>query len=146
MEDLAVKFLIGATVIVLAGCSSMDYKPVQERSFSQLLSEGCKEPGEQMLVTGYVSKAYQDTVVLWDGIDPQSTVAVKVPGPGLKQRLKGWLGADSKQEVTAETLNSLGAQRQPVTVGLVCQGENVAPEVRTVNYTDAQGQRVAIAY
>jgi hypothetical protein len=141
-----VKVLISAAaVVVLTGCASTDYEPVQERSFGALVSEGCRDDGEQMLVTGYVSRAYEDTVVLWDGIDPQATVAVKVPGRTLTSRMRGWFG-DSKHEVSQERLNDLITRKVPVTVNLTCQGENMAPVVTHASYTDAQGQRVAIAY
>jgi hypothetical protein len=141
-----VKVLISAAAaVVLTGCASTDYKPVQERSFGALVSEGCRDDGEQMLVTGYVSKAYEDTVVMWDGIDPQATVAVKVPGRTLTSRMRGWFG-DSKHEVSQARLNDLITRKVPVTVNLTCQGESMAPVVTSAEYTDAQGQRVAIAY
>jgi hypothetical protein len=144
MEDYPVKFWIGVMAAALAGCASTDYEPVQERSFAQLLSDGCDEQGQQMLVTGQVSRAYQDTVVLWDGIDPQATVAVSLPG-GVTQRVRGWFGKN-KREVTERTLNDLASRNVPVTVGLECQGNNVAPVARSISYTDQRGQRVAIAY
>jgi len=138
-----VKILISAALAMLAGCSSMDYKPVQERSFAQLVSGGCTSDGEQLMVTGQVSKAYQNTVVLWDGIDPQATVAVTVPR-SINQRVRGWFGKN-RQEVSERTLNDLAARGVPVTVGLVCQG-GAAPQATSIAYTDSEGQRVAIAY
>lgn len=132
-------------LLALGGCSGMDYKPVQERSFAQLASNGCGEEGEQMLVEGYVSRAYQNTVVLWDGIDPQATTAITLPGRGWLARARGWFG-DSKHEVSEQELNQLAAARIPVTFGVECQGRGVAPEARSIRYTNAQGQRVAIAY
>jgi hypothetical protein len=138
-----VKILITAALVMLTGCSSIDYKPVQERSFAQLMTGGCREDGEQLMVTGQVSKAYQNTVVLWDGIDPQATVAVTLPR-GVTQRVRGWFGKN-KQEVSERTLNDLAARGVPVTVGMVCQGGS-APQATSIAYTDAEGQRVAIAY
>ena len=57
------KLLIVLSVALLAGCASLDYEPVRERSFAQLLSGGCEE-GQQMLVSGQVNRAYQNTLVL----------------------------------------------------------------------------------
>jgi hypothetical protein len=137
------KSAIGAATIMLAACAS--YQPVQESTFAALTSDGCRDEGRQMLVEAYVSKAYENTVVLWDGTDAQSTVAVTLPGRGVLGRMRGWFG-DSKHEVTQQTLNQLAAERTPVTVGVVCQGGKVAPEAASLRYVDAQGQRVAIAY
>jgi hypothetical protein len=140
-----VKLLIVSSVALLAGCASLDYQPVQERSFAQVASGRCKE-GERMLVTGQVSRSYENTVVMWDGIDPQATVAVTLPKPGIKQRVRGWFGGDTSREVSDDTLSDLAARGVPVTVNLVCHGDGVAPEALQLSYTDAQGQRVAIAY
>jgi hypothetical protein len=133
------------TIIVLAGCGGMDYKPAQERPLAQIAAEGCRDKGERLLITGQVSKAYENTVVLWDGIDPQATLAVTVPGRSPLSRARGWFGK-SKHEVSRTQLNELIAARTPVTAELVCQGGNVAPEASSFAYTNAQGQRVAIGY
>jgi hypothetical protein len=143
MEVSPVKLLFGvAMVTALVGCAS--YEPVRERTFSDLVAQGCGDAEERTIVTGYVSRAYENTVVLWDGIDPQATVAVTVPGRNPWQRLRGALGKN-KHEVTQETLNRLTQERVPVTVTLECQG-NAAPLVRHVTYNDENGQRIAIAY
>jgi hypothetical protein len=140
-----VKFPIVVSVAMLAGCADLDYKPVQERGFGELLSGRC-EAGQQLLVTGQVNRAYENTLVLWDGIDPQATVAVTLPGPSVGQRVRSWFGGDTSRQVSEQTLNDLARRGVPVTVNLVCQGSGVAPEALQVSYTNAEGQRVAIAY
>jgi len=137
------KRLTLAALLALSACAS--YEPVRESNFPQLVSGGCMEEGKQTIVTAYVNKAYENTVVLWDGADPSTTMPANLPRAGFGQRLKNMFG-DTKNEVAAEQLNQVAQQRLPVTFTLECQGKNVAPLVRGVSYTDQQGQRVAIAY
>lgn len=138
-------FTAAFAVALLTGCSAVDYEPVQERPLSQIAAEGCGEPGARVLVTAQVSKAYEDTVVLWDGLDPRRTLAVTVPGPSLLERVRDWFG-ENKNEVMRRQLNQLASQRQPVTAMLECKGGGVAPELVNVTFTNSQGQQVAIPY
>jgi hypothetical protein len=133
-----------AAVTALSACAS--YEPVRETTYAQLVSGGCGDEGEQMLVQGYVQRAYENTVVIWDGSDASSTVAANLPRTGIKGRLRGLFGADSKNQVAAEQLNAVAQQRIPVTFTLACEGKSIAPQVRSMSYTDSAGQRVAIAY
>jgi hypothetical protein len=137
------KRLSMVAVLALSACAS--YEPVRESNLSQLTSEGCSREGSQTLVNAFVNKATHDSVVIWDGSDPQSTVAARLPRPGIAQRLRNAFG-ESKSEVAAEKLNEVAQQRLPVTFSLVCESANAAPVVRSISYTDQQGQRVAIAY
>lgn len=132
-------------VALLTACAATHYEPVQERPLSQVIAEGCGKPGERFLVTARVNKAYEDTVVLWDGLDPRRTLAVKVPNPGVLERARGWFG-ENKNEVMRRQLNDLGSQGQPVTAMLECQGSGVAPELVNVSFTNDKGQQIAIPY
>ncbi len=138
------KRLSMVAVMALSACAS--YEPVRESNFAQVVSAGCAEEGRQTIVNAYVNKAYENTVVLWDGTDPATTLAANLPRPGWGARVRGMFGGEGKNQVAAEQLNQVGQQRLPVTFTLECQGKNHAPLVRTVSYTDQQGQRVAIAY
>jgi hypothetical protein len=144
-EEFPMKRLtLVAAAVVLSACAS--YEPVRESDFAQVVSAGCTEEGSQTIVNAYVNKAYQNTVVIWDGSDPSTTLAANLPRPGWGARLRGVFGGEGKNEVAAEQLSQVGQQRLPVTFTLECQGKNLAPLVRNVSYTDQQGQRVAIAY
>lgn len=129
----------------LVGCASTSYEPVREQSFAQLAANGCVNGGQQVMVTAQVSKAYQDTVVLWDGTDPQQTIAATLGGRGPVARLRGWFG-ENKYELSEQQLNELAAQRTPVTVTLECSGAGVAPVARNISYQSQDGTRVAIGY
>ena len=130
-------------LLALSACAS--YEPVRESNFAQLVSGGCRDEGQQTIVTAYVNKAYENTVVLWDGTDPQTTLAANLPRAGFGARLRNLFG-ESKNQMAAEQLNQVAQQRLPVSFTLECQGGTMAPLVRGVSYTDQQGQRVAIAY
>jgi hypothetical protein len=144
VEEIPMKRLTMAAVLALSACAS--YEPVRESNFPQLASGGCTEEGKQTIVTAFVNKAYENTVVLWDGNDPSTTVPANLPRAGWGQRLRNVFGGEGKNEVAAEQLNQVAHQRLPVTFTLECQGSNHAPLVRSVHYTDQQGQRVAIGY
>jgi hypothetical protein len=133
-----------AAAVALSACAS--YEPVRESNFAQVVSSGCTDEGRQTIVNAYVNKAYENTVILWDGSDPAVTVAANLPRPGIGARVRGMFGGEGKNQVAAEQLNQLGQQRLPATFTLECQGSKMAPLVRAVSYTDQQGQRVAIGY
>jgi hypothetical protein len=143
-EGFPMKRLSVVAALALSACAS--YEPVRESNFPQLVSGGCRDEGRQTIVTAYVNKAYENTVILWDGSDPAATVAANLPRPGFGARLRGMFGGEGKNEVAAEQLSQVAQQRLPVTFTLECQGPNMAPLVRSVSYTDQQGQRVAIGY
>lgn len=134
-----------ACAVALVGCGTMNYQPARERDIAQLADQGCGSKGETFIVRGQVSKAYENTVVLWDGVDPQRTMAFTLAGRSPLQRMRGWFG-ENKYEASRELLNQLSANRTPVTVTAVCQGGQTAPVANNLTYTDTSGQRVAIGY
>jgi hypothetical protein len=137
-------FAAAFAVALLAGCASAHYHPLPERPLAQIATLGCGEPGSRVLVTAQVSKAYEDTVVLWDGVDPQRALAVTVPKSNLRERVGGWFGA-SKQEVMRDELNHLAAQHLPVTAMLECKDRGGAPELVNITFVNSKGQRSVIA-
>lgn len=139
------RFVTWMVVGVIAGCAATRYEPVREQSFAQLASSGCVNGGQQVMVTAQVNKAYQNTVVLWDGADPQQTIAVTLGGRGPVAKLRGWFG-QNKYELSEQQLNELAAQRTPVTVTLECSSAGVAPVARNISYQNQDGTRVAIGY
>lgn len=137
------KFAGVVLAFLAAGCAS--YQPARERDFASASREGCTDRGQSFIVTAQVSKAYENTVLLWDGIDPAKTMSVTLPGRGPVARAKGWFGT-SKYEASMKRLNELSAAGTPVTVTLACQGEQVAPEATNISYTNPDGTRTAIAF
>jgi hypothetical protein len=137
------KFAGVVLALLVAGCAG--YQPARERNFAQAASEGCSNRGEAFIVTAQVSKAYENTVLLADSMDPEKTMSVTLPGRGLLARARGWVGTN-KYEASMQRLTELSASRTPVTVTLECKGEKVAPIARNISFDNADGTRTAIAF
>lgn len=134
-----------STALVVGGCANMTYRPATQESLSKIVSDGCRS-GDTAIVRGQVSQAYENTVVLSDITSPSTTLAINLPGrssPGAT--VHRWLGT-SKYQLTADKLNQLRAQGTPVTVTVDCKGPKVAPVARNIEFANADGSRVAIAY
>lgn len=133
------------TALVAGGCASMTYRPATQESLSKVVEDGCRS-GDTVIVSGQVSQAYENTVVLSDSTNPSTTLAVDIPGRGSPAAtMHRWLGK-SKYELTDEKLNQLRASGTPVTVTLQCKGSNMPPVARNIEFANADGTRVAIAY
>jgi len=130
--------------VLLGGCASANYRPVQEVSFQQFTSGVCDNGGRQVAVSGQVSKAYQNTVVLSDAVDPQRTAAFTLKRPGAGSKVRGWFGTN-RYELTQQRLNELSTQGTPVMIRAECQGKGVAAVAESISY-DQDGRRVAIEY
>jgi hypothetical protein len=130
-----------ASIVLLGGCVS--YQPTTEQDFRGLALNGCKGD-QELMVRGQVSSATENTVVLSDPSNSQSTMSVKLPGRGTVARLQGMVGTSKYEESRAE-LNRLGTSGTPVTVTMQCQGHN-APLARNITYDNADGSRSSITF
>lgn len=123
----------------------MTYRPATQESLSKVVDDGCRS-GDTAIVRGQVSQAYENTVVLSDSTNPSTTLAIDLPGRGSPSAtMHRWLGR-SKYQLTAEKLNQLRAQGTPVTATIECKGPKVAPLARNIEFANADGTQVAIAY
>lgn len=133
------------TAVLVSGCANMTYRPATQESLSKVVDDGCRK-GDTAIVTGQVSQAYENTVVLADAKDPSTTLAIDLPGRGSPSAtVHRWFGT-SKYQLTAEKLNQLRAQGTPVTATIECKGAKVAPVARNIEFADADGTKVAIPY
>jgi hypothetical protein len=131
--------------VVAGGCASMSYRPATQESLTKIVDDGCRS-GDTAIVTGQVSQAYENTVVLSDRNNASTTLAIELPGRGSPgATMHRWLGT-SKYQLTAEKLNQLRAQRTPVTATIECRGSKIPPVARNIEFANADGTRVAIAY
>ncbi len=131
--------------LVAGGCANMTYRPATQESLSKVVNDGCRS-GDTAIVTGQVSQAYENTVVLSEAANPSTTLAINLPGRGSPAAtMHRWLGT-SKYQLTAEKLNQLRAQGTPVTATIECKGSKIPPVARNIEFANADGTRVAIAY
>ena len=138
--------VLAVTAALLAGgCASMTYRPATQESLSKVVDDGCAS-GDTAIVTGQVSQAYENTVVLADRTNPSTTLAIDLPGRGTPgATMHRWLGT-SKYQLTAEKLNQLRSQGTPVTATIECKGSKAPPIARNIEFANADGSKVAIAY
>ena len=140
------KHLFGSALVVLAlaGCSGVSYRPVQETSFEQVADRGCTRKDEQFSVTAQVNAAYRETIVLWNGRDPDRTLAVSLPGEGVGSKLRGVFG-DSRYDLSVERLEQLRARNTPITINLRCERKGATPFADRYSYYEG-GQRVEFEF
>jgi hypothetical protein len=129
---------------LLATSIAFAYKPAVEQAFSQIASEGCKNRDGDFIITGLVSSANENTVVLSDPLPPTSVISLTLPGRGPLARARGWFGK-SKYEASDERLNALRASSTPVVVTLQCRGKG-DPIARNISYRSADGERASISF
>jgi len=147
-SNAAARVAVGlACSAALAACGgTTNYRPAMERPFQQVAANGCGRDGDRVMVTGQVTQAYENSVSLWDGADPSRTLTVSLPGRGSPMaKMRQWVGKN-RYELTAERLNQLSAERQPVTVTLECNGPRVPAVAQSIEFSNPDGTRVAIAY
>jgi hypothetical protein len=135
--------LIAASTLV-AGCSSVSYRPVQEVGFEQLSSEGCRRAGDRFSVTALVNSATREAIVLWDGTDGARTVVITLPSAGVGSRVKGVFGKN-RYELGHERLNALRASATPANFTMRCEGTRMAPVADRFSYVD-NGTRVEFEF
>ncbi len=129
---------------LLVACAAMAYKPAEERVFSDIAAGGCNNRDGDFIVTGMVSSATEDTVVLADPDDQTSTLSVTLPGRGPVARVKGFFSR-GKYTTALQRLDELRADRTPVVMTLKCRG-NAAPAARSIAYQNADGSRESISF
>jgi hypothetical protein len=142
------RLLIGVAVTAMAliGCASRNYRPAVEEPLSRVVQNGCGRDGDTVIVTGQVSQAYENRIVLTDSVTPATTLTIDLPGRGSPAAtMRRWVGS-TKYELTAQKLNELHAQGTPVTATLECKGPRVAAVARNIEFLSPDGTRVAIAY
>ena|SRR5688572_26439416 len=137
-----------ATVVFVALVASSaayaQYRPAQERDFSEFASSGCKNRDGDFIIQGMVSSANEDTLVLTDPHGSRRTVSVTLPGRGPFARVRGVLGK-SKHEASDELLNELRASSSLVQVTLKCKGDGT-PEAQEISYENSDGTHAAISF
>ena len=134
-------------VFALLAASSVafaQYRPAQERDFSDFASSGCKNRDGDFIIRGMVSSANEDTLVLSDPRNSRSTVSVTLPGRGPFARVRGVFGK-SKHEASDELLNELRASHSLVQVTLKCQGDGT-PQAQQIGYENSDGTHAAISF
>ncbi len=132
------------SVTLLVAYAATAYKPAEERDFADIAAAGCKNGDGDFIVRGMVSSATEDTVVLADPADAESTLSLTLPGRGPLSRVKGFF-AKGKYEAAHRRLDELRADRTPVVVTLKCHG-NGTPAARNISYMNAAGLSESITF
>ena len=137
-------FLVIVAVVVGTACSAYDYDPVEEDDIDRLADEGCKN-GDRITTTAEVSQVYEDSLVLWDGVDPETTFTVRFREPGVSRKTKGVFGKN-RYERAYEALQDVMEDEEPIEVTLLCQGERKTPIATRFSYRDEGGEEVAYEF
>lgn len=138
------RFSIVVVVLLTAACGTTSYKPVQEIEFERLAREGCQRSGDRFSVTAQINAAYRETIVLWNGRDPDQTVAVTLPPESVASKTRGIFGS-SRYELSVDRLQDLRGRRTPVTVTMRCEGSGRTPTADRFSYFE-NGQRVEFEF
>ena len=126
------------------GCSAYDYDPVEEKDIEQLADEGCKD-GDRVTLTAEVNQVNEDSLVLWDGVDPDTTYTVRFRDAGIARKTKGVFGKN-RYESAYEALQDLKEDGEPIDVTLVCQGQRKTPIATRVSFRDEDGEEIAYEF
>ena len=127
------KLLVLLPVLLLTACASTSYKPVAPADFDDLVRDGCQVSPSRFNVSAQISAAYKETVVLWDGIDPSKTAAVRLPEEGFGSKARGLVG-ESRYDVNLRILRGLRGTAEPVTLALQCDAKDRAPRLLRLRY------------
>lgn len=142
--QLRIAFLV--TVLALSACASRTYRPAVQEPLSRVVSNGCGRNGDIVMVSGQVSQASENSIVLTDSATSATTLAINLPGRGSpSSTMKRWFGT-SKYELTDQRLNELKAQGTPLMVTMECKGPRLTPIARSIEFPNPDGNRVSIAY
>ena len=124
--------------------SAFAYQPAEERDFGEFAASGCRNRDGDFIIRGIVSSANEDTLVLSDPIDSNSTMSVALPGRGPFARARGVFGT-SKREASDKQLNELRSSNTAVVVTLKCKGD-ATPLAREISYINPDGTHAAISF
>jgi hypothetical protein len=131
-------------ILSLASCTLYEYDPVEERSIERLVEDGC-EKGDRVTTTAEVNQVYEDSVVLWDGRDPDTTYTLRFKGPGLGAKTKSLLG-ENRYESAYKALSHQMEEDEPVDVSFVCQGRRKTPVANRFSFRDEDGEEIAYEF
>jgi hypothetical protein len=132
------------SVTLLVAYAAIAYRPAEERAFADIAASGCNNRDGDFIVRGMVSSATEDTVVLSDPADAETTLSLTLPGRGPVSRVKGFF-TKGKYEAAQRRLDELRADQTPVVVTLKCRG-NGTPAARNISYTNTAGLSESITF
>jgi hypothetical protein len=141
------RVVAGALAILagtLAGCAMYRYHPVEERSIRDLAEDGCKD-GEKIVTSADLNQVYEDSLVLWDGRDADTTFTVQFKGPGVVRKTKSLVG-QNRYERAYEALQVVRDDKRPVEVSFECRGERKTPIASRFSFRDEGGDEVAFEF
>jgi len=142
--QLRIALILGA--LALTACASRTYRPAVQEPISKVVSNGCGRNGDTVMVTGQVSQASENSIVLADSTDSATTLAINLPGRGSPSAtMRRWFGT-SKYELTDQRLNELKAQGTPLIATIECKGPRLTPVARSIEFRNPDDTRVEIAY
>jgi hypothetical protein len=128
----------------LTGCTMYRYQPVEQRDIDDLAEDGCKK-GDRVSTRAELNQVYEDSLVLWNGRDPDSTFTVRFKGPGVARRTKSLVG-QSRYERAYEALQDVREDERPIEVTFACRGERKTPIVTRFSFRDEGGEEIAFEF
>jgi hypothetical protein len=121
------------------------YDPVREIDIEDLADDGCGKRGDRLLTNAEINQVYEDSVVLWDGREPDSTYTLHIRGPGMVRKTKSLVGK-SRYERAYDALQEVMREEDEVTVTFVCKGERKAPVATRVSFRAEDGDEIAYEF
>jgi hypothetical protein len=135
-------FVVAATMG--AGCSLYHYDPVTEVDVDDLAARGCKD-GDRVTTRAELNQVYEDALVLWDGLDPATTVTVELKGQGIGGKTKAVFG-ENRYERAYDALRELQASEQPLDITVECRGKHKTPVATRFSYREKGGEEIAFEF
>jgi hypothetical protein len=129
-----------SALLLLPACASLDYEPTRELPFATVVERDCGKDGDRVATRAWVNKVYRNSLILWDGRDPQSTYTVELVDPTLRQRAKAKVST-SRLELAYETLKRLEEERIPIEIVLTCAAGDRPPTTGRFSYVTNAGER-----
>lgn len=133
-----------SVALSLTSCAVHRYRPVEEVRIDRLVSEGCKK-GSRVATTAWLNQVYRESVILWDGRDPDSTYSVRLKSPGVVDKTKGTIGKNRYQS-GFRALQELMEEERRVTVTFTCKAKNRPPVADRFAYVAPDGEQVVYEF